>query len=73
MDEKEITVSFRKRMPPDGEYKKFFGVADWSDVGLKKPVLYICSENQCVVTKVASFNDKESAEAFIETMKKFLV
>ena len=72
MDEEKLSVVFRKRMPPDGEYKKFFGVAEWTDIGYKKPVLYLYTDSQLMMGKVASFDSREAAEAFIEYMKEFL-
>lgn len=47
---------------------KCFGIGLWEDMGLVKPVLYICSDNEHI--KVASFNNWEAAELFIEKLKQ---
>ena len=44
------------------------GISDWSDMGRKKPVLWIQNgENSCL--KVASFNDKRAAEMFVKVLE----
>lgn len=49
-----------------------FGIADWSDMGRKKPVLWIQDGENCRV-KVASFNDARSAKMFADLLAKLLV
>lgn len=44
-----------------------FGIADWSDMGRKKPVLWIQTD-ECSRVKVASFNNDRAAEMFIDTL-----
>ena len=45
-----------------------FGISDWSDMGCKKPVLWIQDgENSRV--KVASFNDERAAEMFAKVLE----
>lgn len=46
-----------------------FGIADWSDMGRKKPVLWIQDGENCRV-KVASFNDERSAKMFADVLVK---
>lgn len=46
-----------------------FGIADWSDMGRKKPVLWIQDSENCRV-KVASFNDVSCAKMFADLLVK---
>ena len=48
-----------------------FGIADWSDMGRKKPVLWIQTD-ECNRVKVASFNSAEAARMFINIFAALL-
>ena len=48
-----------------------FGIADWSDMGREKPVLWIQDSENCRV-KVASFNNENSARMFADVLVKML-
>ena len=47
-----------------------FGIADWSDMGYKKPVLFVQHENQR--WKVASFGSEKDADFFVKALKGML-
>ena len=49
-----------------------FGIADWSDMGRKKPVLWILGiqDGEFCRVKVASFNDERSAKVFADLLVK---
>ena len=46
-----------------------FGISDWSDMGRKKPVLWIQDDENCQV-KVASFNNEYAARMFSDLLVK---
>ena len=47
-----------------------FGVSEWKWARLKNPVLYVQVEGHCY--KVASFNNREAAEYFIDKVSEFI-
>ena len=48
-----------------------FGIDDWSEMGRKKPALWIQDGENCRV-KVASFNDERGAKMFADLLVKLL-